>query len=511
MRLSSSRPAVGALALLALSLAFAGADAMSLKGCDEAFYAQIAREMVRTGDWITPHYAGAPNFEKPPLLFWLVASSFALLGEGDLPARLPILIAGLVTALLTGVLAWVVRRNLQTALLASGVVLTTGLFIQVSHQVMLDVPALVALALMALGLLGQSRDRRYGWLVGPALGLLVLAKGALAGLVALACVPYLLWRRRLPDRALVLGTLVGILPAIAWYGAMHGLHGADFWRIHLGQQVLERAQSGLFAKDPLGPAFYVVHMLGTFLPWSLLVPGALVAGWRRARAGDGAAVFSLGFMAVFLVVISLMQTKFEHYALPLVIPVALLIADWAKEPGGRTDRWVGGAYWLLSGLVLAAIGAVKLWRLPVQVPSVDLTLLCIGLLAVTFAWTGWVLYCRMPRAVAAMGLVAGTGLSFAFAAQVLHLWDAVPAVRQVASSVSPAAPAHLVLPGGLGRDFCTYSAVRFRLLGPLDVMEPDQVAHGPRGWYLGQDAHLVPRPGDRLVLSTGGWRLVERP
>lgn len=506
----SSRAAFWLFGLLTFALAFAGADLVSLKGCDEAFYAQVAREMYQGGDWLTPHYTGAPNFEKPPFLFWLVSFAYALLGVGDLQARLPVLVAGILGVALTALAAWIVRREARTALLAGGVVATTGLYLQVWHQVMIDVPAYAALALMALGLLGMERDRRLGWLVGPGLGLLILAKGALAALILLACVPYLLWRRPRPTPELGWGVLVGLSPAVAWYGAMHAEHGADFWRIHLGQQVLQRAQSGLFAKDPLGPAFYVVHMLGTFLPWSFLVPGAVVAGWRRLRAGDGPAVFALGFLAVFLLVISLMQTKFEHYALPLLLPVALLIGDWAQDPDRASDRWVGGAYLVLALLLGVAVGVVKALSLPLGIPQTDLTLAALGLLACALAWAGVAFARRLPRKLGARRLLLGSGLSFVAAAQFVHPWDAVPGMRLVAGAVPPEAPAHLVMPVAIGEDFCTYAAIRFRLPGALDVMMPDQVPHGPKGWYLGKVEDLKPQPTDRRVVEGAGWRVMER-
>ncbi|HEY9857661.1 MAG TPA: glycosyltransferase family 39 protein [Stenomitos sp.] len=510
MRPASSRLALGALALLTLLLAFAGADVMSLKGCDEGFYAQIAREMLQRADWVTPHYAGAVNFEKPPLLFWLVASAYALLGVGDLQARLPVLVAGILGVGLSAYAAWVLRRDGRNAVIAGGVVATTGLYIQVWHQVMIDVPAFVTLVLLALGLLGEQRDRRFGWLVGPSLGLLILAKGALAALVMAACLPYLLWRRPRPTKPLVFGLFVGLVPALAWYGAMHQLHGVEFWRIHLWQQVFQRAQSGLFAKDPLGPAFYVVHMLGTFLPWSFLIPGALTVAWRRARAGDGPAVFSLGFFGVFLVVISLMQTKFEHYALPLLLPVALMVADWATEPAHRTDRLTGGLYVFLSLLLAGAIAAIKVFHVPVEVPQLDGTLLAVSLLATTLAWGGALLVCRASRPSVTRTIFAGTALSFVVAAQLLHPWDAMPGLRQVAAAVPAEAAVHLVIPGGSGADFCTYAAARYRVGGALDVLVPDQVPAGPKGWYLGKAEFLTAVSGDRLVLEAGGWRILER-
>src|SRR5437899_7690898 len=56
---------------------------------DEPFYAQTAREMVATGDWMTPRIFGSPQFEKPILFYWLTAGSFEVFGESEFAARVP--------------------------------------------------------------------------------------------------------------------------------------------------------------------------------------------------------------------------------------------------------------------------------------------------------------------------------------------------------------------------------------------------------------------------------------
>src|SRR5437762_12063061 len=67
---------------------------------DEPVYGQIAREMAQTGNWLTPHLAGRPWFDKPPLFYWAEAASMALLGPTELAARLPSAQAAALLALL---------------------------------------------------------------------------------------------------------------------------------------------------------------------------------------------------------------------------------------------------------------------------------------------------------------------------------------------------------------------------------------------------------------------------
>src|SRR5947199_3648130 len=99
-----SRWAVGAAALGVFFLFFFRLGGTPRLDPDEPVYGQIAREMVKTGHWLTPHLAGRPWFDKPPLFYWASAAAMAVLGPTELAARLPsalaaVLLAGLVFVL----------------------------------------------------------------------------------------------------------------------------------------------------------------------------------------------------------------------------------------------------------------------------------------------------------------------------------------------------------------------------------------------------------------------------
>src|SRR6266404_4263728 len=92
--------------LLAFTLYFLGLGAVGLVGPDEPRYADVARGMLRTGDYVTPRLFGSPWFEKPPLYYWLAALFFRL-GVNDLAARLP---SALSACAFIGMWFWFSRR-----------------------------------------------------------------------------------------------------------------------------------------------------------------------------------------------------------------------------------------------------------------------------------------------------------------------------------------------------------------------------------------------------------------
>src|SRR5436309_1244284 len=83
-----------ALLLCATVMLLWNLGAHPLKNWDESIYAEVAKEMVRTGDWLTPHWNSRPWFEKPPLYLWLAATSFKLFGITEFAARLPSALSG---------------------------------------------------------------------------------------------------------------------------------------------------------------------------------------------------------------------------------------------------------------------------------------------------------------------------------------------------------------------------------------------------------------------------------
>src|SRR6476620_5938587 len=94
---SYSRRAWILLAILAAIAWFANLDVRMLQHPDEGRYAEIAREMVASGDWVTPRLDGIKYFEKPPLQYWLTAASFEAFELDEWTARLPGAVAGFLT------------------------------------------------------------------------------------------------------------------------------------------------------------------------------------------------------------------------------------------------------------------------------------------------------------------------------------------------------------------------------------------------------------------------------
>src|SRR3990172_4392501 len=106
-------------------------------GPDEPRYSQIARQMLESGYWITPHLGEAIWFEKPVLLYWLMAVSFAVLGVSEFAARLPSLLAALGSVLL---IYWLVGHatNAKRAWVAAAVLATSAFFVGFSHAATFD-------------------------------------------------------------------------------------------------------------------------------------------------------------------------------------------------------------------------------------------------------------------------------------------------------------------------------------------------------------------------------------
>ena len=156
-------------------------------GPDEPRYAAIARDMAASGDWVTPRLNGEPWFEKPILYYWVAATGYRLLGDGELAARLPSGLGGLVTAL---ALAWLAARTYGPATAAIVLLLypTTIAAIAFGRAATTDMLFAAALALtMAAAyplMVTEPGTSRWRWQTafGAALGLAVLAKGP-AGII----------------------------------------------------------------------------------------------------------------------------------------------------------------------------------------------------------------------------------------------------------------------------------------------------------------------------------------
>lgn len=495
---------MAAVAVVTLS----GVWATSLQGCDEAYYAQMARGMLQSGDWIVPRYDGTPPLDKPPLLMWLVAASFRMFGVGDLQARLPVLAVG---AALPLALFWALPGAEHFRMVAATTLATTLLYVQLQHMVMTDLVAFAGLVAFTLGVL-RAKEVAWAYLAGLGLGVAALAKGPLAALFVLATLPYTLAHRDTTLRAGFLLRLVpGLLPAASWYAAMGREFGGRFVDVHLGVFLFRLAVHGIAPESPLGVAFYPVSALWRLLPWWPLMPAAVAAGWARARAGDRGASWALGFALVFFTAISLMRTKADHYALPLVLPLALLVAGWVEAPAS-SSRWDRASGWLCAGLggllLLGAAGAstgVVQLQAGQRWPAAALA----ALLGMGYVVSAPLVGRGNRHGWSVMALAAA--VAYGVGGATLRPWDPEPALRKLAKVLPRDVEVGYVTEASVGADFCSYAALRFRLERPPQVFSPRTFAAAPSGWYAGRRGVLRPGPTDRVALDEAGWVLVHRP
>ena len=369
------------LAAAVVAIYVHGATGYPLAEPDETRYAEIGREMVESGEWIAPHLNYVPFIDKPPLVYWATALSFTIAGQHELAARLPSLLAGFATLLLTAALATRMYGG-ATALLAVAVLAWAPLFAFLAVVLTLDMSltACTTLALAAVwGGWRRGGDRRWVRVAYAATALGVLVKGPVAVvLVAGIAVPFLLahggWRALRPWcdwRGLALAVAI----ALPWF-VLVGWRYPEFWHAFVVEHHLQRFTVRDQHREP--PWFLVPVLVAGLAPWSaavLLDPGLLRSRLDVRRWAPATRFLAL-WAAVIVVFFSLSQSKLMTYVLPALPPLAILLARLLLA-GAATGRTAGlarlGWVLLIGGPILGLVAAVLPWiddhyRVPLIVP-----------------------------------------------------------------------------------------------------------------------------------------------
>jgi 4-amino-4-deoxy-L-arabinose transferase-like glycosyltransferase len=336
------------LLLLAAVTFFAGLGRGAITDSDEAFYADSAREMVASGDWITPHYNYEPRFQKPVLYYWLTAAASVVSGTSEMAARFWAAMAGLGLVLVTAAAG---RRwyDESTGLLAGAIVATNFGYFSIGRMALPDLPLAfcITLAIWAalVATLEQERSpRKFVLLASLALGLGFLTKGPVGLIVPLiVIVPVLMIERRsiaLTPSDIVLGFIVMVGVAVPWYVAMWFRHGNEYLQGFFIGDNFERFATDRF-NDPRPWWFYFPIVAGGLLPWTplaLVWLGPLTQFVRRRRDIGTIDLRLLLWAALPLAFFSLSVGKQPRYILPVLPPLALLLASSIVE---RTQEWRG--------------------------------------------------------------------------------------------------------------------------------------------------------------------------
>ena len=368
------------LALLFLSFFlfyFSALGTMPLLEPDEGRYAEIPREMLATGDFVTPHLNGVVYLEKPPLFYWGNALSLRLLGENEFAARSFATLVSVAGILLT---YWMgsALSGWRTGLF-SAVVLSTSIYpYAVGRLNTLDMTLAVVLVLAIfpayLYLSGKRESPRYLYLSYAAAGLAFLTKG-LVGIVfpptILLC--WLVFSRRHREilRAVSLpGLLLFFAIALPWVLLVQKRNPDFLWFFFVHEQYLRYTTRIHHHVEPFW--FFLPVVIGGFIPWIAFVRRVVLA----VRAGEEKVleredlVFLLCYALFIFLFFSVSQSKLPTYVAPIFPPLAVLFGRgldlWADREDGAI-RW-------RSPLALAAlIAAAILWVPSLSRHPVDLS------------------------------------------------------------------------------------------------------------------------------------------
>ena len=301
-----------------------------LTGYDDAQYAHIAKDILRTGDWLVLYSNGEPALENPPLLEWMEASLFAAFGFSDTLARLPAALCGLGTVLLVYWLACRLTGDRELALLALFVMATTLYFLKYCDRGMTDVPFtfFVLCAVCAWSL--TDDDPRWYLAAGASVALAQLTRSIMGIAVpAVFALDLLVRRRRPPFRYAVPAVMVAYLPLAAWYAWLLHLFGA--WFIHVHSIWLRNEAYGSLSpawRRYTGAFEYAGMLAKSYWPWlPAMIAGLAVVIRRRDRR-----LWLLVFwVAVIFALCAVARSRVLRYMLPAYPAFSILAAIGLRE------------------------------------------------------------------------------------------------------------------------------------------------------------------------------------
>jgi len=483
---------------------------------DEGRYAEVPREMIASGDWVTPRLDGVPYFEKPPLMYWAVAACEKFLGPSEWSLRL----APSVFALAGILTAYAAARRIygRDAGIWTAVVLGTSLlYIALSRLLLLDMAVSVLMSAtlfcFILGIREPPGSRRrwlfYGLYASAALA--TLTKGLMGFLVTGAVM--LLWLvlfgqwRRLRPLHLPTGVALFLAIAAPWHLLVAG-RNPGWAHFYLVYEHWERFTSPGHGRTAPFWIYVPIVLLGLF-PWTGFLwcsfRGALAGGWARRRENAEAWFFATwaGFIFLFF---SASQSKLIPYILPVFPPAAVLMGRWLASalsspeafPLMRTGLKTFG---FLCGLLAAALCVAVLRPGIIRDPSQALALRPYAFIMAAILVVGGI-RALIPRDTP--GAAMGRGAVVAMTATLIFLFGVLSAARsQIQMAVKPgtrdlaAAAATLVRPGdrvyhyhGYFQDFPYYSGLLVGLVDYRDELETQFLDPGGRGARFIDDAEF---------------------
>ena len=300
----------------------------------DALYSSVARAMAESGDWVTPYSNGVRFFDKPPLMYWLMGVSYAAAGPSEFSVRIPSFLAVIGTTWLVYLLGARLSGPRGGLAGGAGFALCLGTFF-FTREVFPDVYFVFFLTLSVFAFLKWFEDEAsplvpalvfYASLAGAA-----LSKG-LIGIVFPCAIVFLFFLvtkewQRLRRTHWLAGTFVFLLLAAPWHLLMAWRHEKFLWLYFVNEHFLRF----LGKREPYDyisislPVFWALILVWLF-PWSAFLPA--VRHLLHGNQGDSER-YTIGVLVLvwsaFVLVFFTLSARLEHYAFPLLPPLAVLV------------------------------------------------------------------------------------------------------------------------------------------------------------------------------------------
>lgn len=498
---------------------------------DEGRYAEIPREMLVRGDFITPTLNYVKYFEKPPLLYWVNAGSMAIFGQNEFAARLPSALSGLFTVLLTYLAG---RRlfNRRVALVGALILGSCAAFLFQSRIILTDMLLTLCLsaAMFSFMLAVRSNQRQSTNLYRfffICCALAVLTKG-LIGIVLPGGIIfwYLLLSRRwhlLSEIPWISGFLLFILVTVPWF-LLVSQANPEFPHFFFIKEHFQRYTSTIHRRSqPVW--FFLPILLLTMLPWSFFLPGSLTKAWQQRRSDRGTTLFLLLWPVIIILFFSLSSSKLIPYILPTFPPLALLVASritahWhTRKPDYLTAQATLATTLIVVGAALAILPLLTWFPTFLHAsgqtgrdlaamltgPSPDITLhqtLAPGSLLVLFGLLlFWSIRTRSSLLLICLlccfGILLDLLLPWAFA----HYGAERLSSRTLAkAAMQHSSPDTLLAQSGLRQGMNFYTGKRLITVGDTDELSFGSSQGNQSGWFLSQEQFLDLWRSERQVM-----------